>query len=140
MSDPSPPASPFDAFRHVCDFAGINEALRSPADLQRPRPHADPLEADTLFKLSGDRHRARRKLETKLFKPAALEATERDVLRPAINDVMLELSSQRHADGLVRSDLVVLSRRMVMPVTATIIGLDGVDSVAETEELFGMLV
>ncbi|MBA3741977.1 cytochrome P450 [Sporichthya sp.] len=127
----------FEGFRHVTDYREIENALKARAAAPRRRPKADHIEEGTLLKIHGDRHTHRRRLEGALFRPEVLEGYSRDVLAVTIDRVVDGLAAEKGPDGSVRVDLVSLGQRIVMEVTAQIIGLD--DFEGKGAEIYGLL-
>jgi benzoate 4-monooxygenase len=80
--------------------------------------------------LRGEEHINRRRLEQALFSRDALERYELELLVPVIVDCMRTL--ERGADGIVRADLVRLVRRMLLRISAAIVGLDEVADAADS--------
>lgn len=129
----------FEGFRRVTDYREIESALKARSPAPRRRPKADHIEAGTLLKIHGDRHTHRRRLEAALFAPEALARYSREVLAPTIDRELAGLAADRGRDGRVRTDLVEIGQRIVMEVTAGIIGLDDVRG-GDAEEIYRMLV
>ena len=129
----------FSDYRMVTTYREIDEAARVSGACPHHRLMAAPFEADSVLKLAGDEHKKRRRLESVLFKPEALGRYERDILRPTIDREMARLKEQRGPDGVVRTDLVDFSKRLVVLVTGAIIGLDGLDRPDVTADLYEIL-
>jgi cytochrome P450 len=138
MTDPFT-GTAFEGFRHVTGYREIERALKARSPAPRRRPKADHIEAGSLLKIHGDRHTHRRRLEGALFSPAVLEGYSREVLAPTIARVVVGLADLRDPDGLVRADFVEVGQRIVMEVTAMIIGLDGVRG-GDADEIYRLLV
>jgi len=88
------------------------------------------LVGDTLLVLDRDAHLARRRLELEVFNKEALLDYEARIMGPVAEQCLAECARQRDADGLVRTDLVILTRRMLLQIAAAVIGLDNVDKAA----------
>lgn len=131
--------TPFEGFRNITSYAQVEEALRAASGAPRPRPAAFPFEGDSVLKLHGEAHRRRRRMESALFRPEALAHYERDVLKPTIERTMAEYAGHRGPDGVVRADLVALTRRLIMRVTGSIVGLDEIESVEAADEIYEIL-
>ncbi len=113
----------------VSDFAEIDEILRSDAFRQGSHQKSRPFFGDSLLVLDGAEHRARRRLEARLFTKAALEHYEREALIPVIRRAMAENEGTPTPAG-VRIDLVPLVRTMLHRIAARVTGIDGVDTSA----------
>jgi cytochrome P450 len=135
-------ASPttFEGYRTLDGYNVMDDVLRSPKACPEHVEESAALTADTVLKLSGKRHAQRRILEGKLFTAEALKRYEREILKPAIARSMEELTEHRGHDGVVRVDIADYGRRLIMELTARIIGIDHADEKANTEALFEMLV
>jgi cytochrome P450 len=117
-------------------YSEISEVLRSKSFRQGSHQESKPFFDRSLLMLDGPEHFQRRRLESVLFSKEALLYYEKTVLQPAIDRAMAEVSQQRDADGMAIGDLVPLTRRMLLEMTAAITGMDGVDN-PEATELFG---
>lgn len=76
------------------------------------------LMSDVIVNLHGDAHRARRRLENRLFRRDVFVRWEREVVPAAIRDALRPFVSAG------RADLVPLSRRAMMTIAAAIAGVD----------------
>lgn len=132
-----PATSPLEGLPRVCSYHGVHEVLRSHA--YTPATHLESREfvGDTVLVLDSDAHLARRRLEIALFTKAALRQYEVEVLAPVI-DRCLD-ACRRDPDGVVRADLVALSRTMLLQIAAAVVGLDDVDDDARTDRLMACL-
>jgi cytochrome P450 len=117
-------------------YREVEEALRS-RDLVSGRFEHEslPFREKTVIELEGEEHLARRRLVSALFGKAALASYETEILDPAIRRCLAEAASRRSADGLVRTNLVNLTRRMLLQIAAAFIGLDGVATPERTDRL-----
>jgi len=113
------------------------ELLRS-ADVETVLHMRDsaPLLEGSVLTLSGRRHLDRRRIEARLMARDALRHYEDAVLVPAIGARLAERTARRRDDGLVDDDLLVLVRRVLVQLTARMIGLDGTDDASELERLY----
>lgn len=92
------------------------------------------LMSDVIVNLHGDAHRARRRLENRLFRRDVFLRWERELVPAAILDAL----SSSLAEG--RADLVPLARRAMMTIAAAIAGVDrpeGTDE--EFDDLYGVM-
>jgi cytochrome P450 len=133
MSSSTAPVSQSE-MTYVRTHRDCQEVLRSDAFL--PSLHyrsSAPLLADVLLTLEGDEHLRRRRNEIVMFSRASLMEYELGIIVPA-----LQASLGITSDGLsgqVKVDLLHVMRDALLRVSARIIGLDGVDSAAGTEQL-----
>lgn len=114
----------------------VAEVLRSRSFRQGSHQESQPFFEGSLLVLDGPDHFHRRRLESVLFSKEALLYYEKTVLQPAIDRAMAEVAEQRDEDGYAVGDLVPLTRRMLLEMTAAITGMDGVDTPKSTA-LFG---
>ena len=90
--------------------------------------------------LSGDPHFERRRMESALFTRAALQEYEREIFAPSVATSVHEAAAAgRGADGIARTNLVSLVRRTLLRISATVSGIDNVDTPEETDR-FGRFV
>jgi cytochrome P450 len=116
----------------------IEEILRN-ADIAADLHNRDsfPLLGGTILTLTRADHLERRRAESRIFARDALRYFEDTVLVPSIQRRMDRLAAeQRGADGLVREDLLVFTRMILVQLTATMMGLDGLDDDSEVEALY----
>jgi len=102
----------------LTEHADVIAAFRSKALRQALYDEGDVVMADVLVNLHGDEHRARRRLENRLFRRDAHERYERELF-PAV----IETSMAPHlAEG--RCELVELSHQLLMNLAALTAGVD----------------
>ena len=122
----------------ISDPDEVEEVLRSPdiaADLHN-RDSA-PLLGGTILTLLGQDHLRRRRAETRLFVRSSLRHFEDAVLVPAIHRRLDTLAAEgRGPDGVVRADLLVLTRLVLVQLTAAMMGLDGMEDDDSIEALY----
>jgi len=117
--------------RKLTSFGDVDEVLRSPHFGQGSQAEYGPLFQDVLLMIDGPEHFQRRRMEAQLFSRAALEYYERQALTPVIEQCLHEA-----LDGVtppVHVDLVPLVRTMMHRISATVTGIDGVDTPERTE-------
>lgn len=116
----------------VTDFAVASEILASKVFAQcgHNDEHWAPVTHDTLISLHGSEHFDRRRLENPLFRKPLLNGWEVVDLEPALSAQLTRYRASAGA-GPVAVDLLELTRRSLLPVTAKLIGLD-VEFSAET--------
>lgn len=116
-------------------FEDVARAFRHPDLAQSLYDEGAVVMADVLLNLHGDAHRARRRLENRLFRRDVFRYYEREVI-PALADDAL---APCLAAG--RADLVELGYRITMNLTADFAGLDRVEkSAEETEALLALVM
>lgn len=123
----------------ITDPREASELLRS-ADVETVLHQRDsaPLLHGSILTLSRAAHMRRRRIEARLMARDALRRYEDEVLVPAIRSRLAERAgAPRRPDGMVRDDLIVLVRRVLVELTARMIGLDGTDSAEQLEQLYG---
>ncbi len=117
----------------VTDFWEAEEIVKSPAfHAGRMETESLPFRGDTIIELDGEEHLPRRRLESQLFARAALRHYEAQVLDQSIQRCLRDLAAQRGPDGVVRANLVELTRTILLQIAAAIIGLDAVDTPERT--------
>ncbi|MBV9359037.1 MAG: cytochrome P450 [Chloroflexi bacterium] len=120
----------------VTSFWEAEEIVRSPAfHAGRMESESLPFRGDSIIELDGDEHTPRRRLEGQLFARSALRHYETEVLDRAIERCLADLARNRDPDGVVRANLVDLSRVILLQIAASLIGLDDVDTEARTRLL-----
>lgn len=115
--------------QHFTDHDEVEEILRSEAF--RPALHfrdSAPLLNGCVLTLGGEEHLARRRLQRPLFERRALAHYEHEVLGRSLGVALEQAERDRRADGLPRVDLLWLTRMVLVPITAAVVGLDGVDT------------
>lgn len=127
------PAPYIAAMTHITSYAEIDEVLRSKDFVQGSHQESKPFFGDCLLLVDGVDHFRRRRLEAPLFAKDNLFSYERQVLQPAIERCLDLCRADRDAEGRARGDLVLLTRRMLLQMTAQIAGIDGVDAEASTD-------
>lgn len=109
----------------TCTFAGVRETLKSQDLVSARHLTGWPVMGGAIVTMDGAAHRARRKLESEIFAHRNLARYEIEVLQPAINTALDEAASaHRDDDGVVRVDLIALGRRVMLAISAAIVGLD----------------
>lgn len=123
----------FTAIEHLTRFNEIDEVLRSRDFVQGTHREAPMFLGDTLMLIDGDAHFERRRMESPLFSRAALAYYERHALQPVITSTISDARANAGDDGVVRADLVTLTRTMLWRIAAVTTGMDGVEGSAATE-------
>lgn len=120
--------SPWE-MQHFTDHDEVEEILRS--EDFRPALHfrdSAPLLEGCVLTLGGDEHLARRRLQRPLFERRALAHYEHDVLSASLGVALDQAARNSGGDALPRIDLLWLTRMALVPITAAVVGLDGVDT------------
>ena len=116
----------------------IDEILRNTdiaADLHNR--DSSPLLGGTILTLTKGEHLQRRRAEARVISREALRFYEDTVFVPLIRQRLERLAKeQRGDDGLVHEDLLIFTRMVLVQLTATMIGLDGLDDPDEVEALY----
>lgn len=127
-TDPSVPKT--------CTFHAANEVLKTQQLTSATHVTDWELMGGTLMTVDGRDHLARRRLQGRLFRPDTLQAYEHDVLQPAIDAAMRwAAETHRGTGGVIRTDLVRLGRRIMLSISATVIGLDDAERNERRERL-----
>lgn len=126
------------AMTRISDPEEVEEVLRCPdiaADLHNR--DSSPLLGGTLLALTGSEHLRRRRVETRVLMRPSIRHFEDAVLVPAIHRRLERLAAVgRGPDGSVHADLLVLTRLVLVRLTAAIMGLDGVNDDESIEALY----
>jgi cytochrome P450 len=126
----------------ITDYAEANEIAVSRAFRQAKDDEIEliPIKRSTIPVLHGEEHRRRRMAENGLFRGITLRRLELDVLDRSVAHQIrcakgaVDPSSPRQPGG---ADLIQLARLSLLPVTAALIGIDGV-SVEDDASLSGL--
>ena len=113
----------------------IDEILRNNEDfLQGSHLETRMFIGDSLLTLHGTTHAERRRMLAAVVSRASLDTLEFDHLVPLMAQIMDELRGQRGADGIVRADLITITRTFLHRVSAIVTGVDHVDTKEATEK------
>jgi cytochrome P450 len=113
----------------------IREILLSPSFVQ-PGTEGRPFYYDdVLASMDGDKHAKRRSIFGKLFGEPALQRYAAEMLTPSIDISFAELRGLADERGLVRTDLIPLTWRILFRVSGRIVGIDGSDDPAVVADL-----
>ncbi len=119
----------------VDTYEGARDAFRQKALRQALYDEGDVVMADVLVNLHGDEHRARRRLENRLFRRDTQVRYERDLFPPIVEETL----APHVAAG--RAELVSLSHQMMMNLSAFTAGVDRPQrTVEETTRLYDYLM
>lgn len=102
----------------ISTYSEAREAFRQKHLRQALYDAGDVVMADVLVNLHGDEHRARRRLENRLFRRDSQTVYERELFPP----IVAETLAPHIADG--RAELVGLSHQMMMNLAAFTSGVD----------------
>jgi cytochrome P450 len=116
-------------------YRDVDEVFRSRDFVQGGGGRRDsaPFAGHGVLSLSGDEHYERRRIESVLFRRATLRHYETAVLAPAMTAALRSCAERRDPDGVVRAELQRFLRSVIHKVSATLVGLDGVDTPGATE-------
>ena len=119
----------------VSSYEGARDAFRQKHLRQALYDAGEVVMADVLVNLHGDEHRARRRLENRLFRRDTQQRYERALFPPIVDDTL----APHVAAG--RAELVSLSHQLMMNLSAFTAGVDRPEGTpAETERLYGYLM
>jgi cytochrome P450 len=128
-------APPEPAEITVSTYASAREVYRQKELRQALYDAGEVVMADVLVNLHGDEHRARRRLENRLFRRDTQERYERNAFPP----VVAETLAPYVAKG--RAELVALSHEMMMNLAALTAGVDRpLGTPEETRHLYGYMM
>jgi cytochrome P450 len=117
----------------LVSYQDVDEVFRS-RDFEQGgggRRDSEPFVGQGLLSLSGDDHFERRRVEAPLFRRPALRRYESDVLAPALRASLLGCA--QGPDGVVRGELQRVVRLALCRVSATLVGIDGIDTPASVD-------
>lgn len=119
----------------VSTYEGARDAFRQKALRQALYDAGEVVMADVLVNLHGDEHRARRRLENRLFRRDTHLRYEHELFPPIVEETL----APHVAAG--RAELVSLSHQMMMNLAAFAAGVDRPQrTVAETMHLYDYLM
>ncbi|WP_370244231.1 cytochrome P450 [Salipiger sp.] len=95
---------------------------------------------DTLIMAEGEQHSELTRLFAPLMSRQAVAYYELQLVEPAIQDSIAEMTSTRGEDGKVRADVVPLIHAALTRISARVTGVDGVDSKDATERFRDMVL
>ena len=95
---------------------------------------------DTLIMAEGEQHSELTRLFAPLMSRQAVAYYELQLVEPAIQDSIAEMTSTRGEDGKVRADVVPLIHAALTRISARVTGVDGVDSKQATERFRDMVL
>jgi cytochrome P450 len=118
-----PPNYPDDVIR-IESFSEAIEILRR-ADVFRVEPlgREAPLREGTLLKIDGELHMKRRRVANRLIRREWHERYRHETLVPTVARRVENLLANPDGDGIVRTDLVLFSRRLFLDMAATLTGI-----------------
>jgi cytochrome P450 len=128
---PTPPY--IEGMQRVDGYAEIEHILRSKDFVQGAHRESAPFFGDTLLLTDGSAHMERRQLLSALVTRSSLRHYEATALKPVIAEVLDELSASKDSSGVVHVDLVDMLRTLLHRITATVTGVDDVDTPERTE-------
>jgi cytochrome P450 len=119
----------------ISDYSEAREALRNRNLRQALYDEGEVVMADVLVNLHGEEHRARRRLENRLFGRETTARYEREQFPPIVADTLEPHAASGHAE------LVGLSHQLMMNLAATTAGVDRPEGTPEeTARLYRYLM
>ena len=119
----------------ITDYEAARQALRHKDLRQALYDAGDVVMADVLVNLHGDEHRARRRLENRLFRKDTHAHYERDLFPAVVDDTLRPYAVRGSAE------LVQVSHQMMMNLAALTAGVDRpLQTPEETFRLYGYLM
>ena len=115
--------------QYVDNYQTVESVLRS--DHFQPALHlrdSEPLLDGCVLTLTGEEHRKRRRLQRPLFERKALAFYEHKILKESLQIAFSRAENEKDLQGRPRIDLLWLTRMTLVPVTAAVVGLDGVNN------------
>lgn len=129
-----PPVPDFvNRLQRIDTYAEVEEIMRSADFMMAGAPERTIFLEDTLIMSEGGRHRALKQLFAPLMSRQAMAYYELHLLEPVIRGATTEMVTRRGADGLVRTDAVPFIKAALTRISASITGVDGVDTPARTD-------
>jgi cytochrome P450 len=116
---------------HVDSYAEIKEIMESPKFLQGRSPERDLFFGQSIVMTDGPLHHERKRRFAILFTKKALFHYENELMEPVIRQTLSELGVTSGRE--TRTDLVPLVRIMLHRISATVTGIDKVDTPEATE-------
>src|SRR5471032_2722724 len=117
----------YEGTREIAGYADAEAVLRD-FEAHGPERASHEFLGETILDSDGDEHSRWRREHNHLFRRNALEFYERALIVPAIERCFDELRMERGADGIVRADLVPLSRDILSDIGARLLGLGDLGS------------
>lgn len=121
------------------DYEDINFILRNSAFRVPADRFPDEISGDVLNALHGSDHSTRRRLEYPLFSSSSLAQYEQNMLQPLIKSFSTECRTRLERGEVVQFDLVQLALKLITQVASSIIGLDNVQTDADTSDLVSLV-
>lgn len=119
----------------VSTYRGARDAFRQKQLRQALYDEGEVVMADVLVNLHGDEHRARRRLENRLFRRDTNERYERELFPPVLDATL----APHVTEG--RAELVSLSHQMMMNLAAVTAGIDRpLGTAEETQRLYDYMM
>ena len=130
-------APPISGMAQLSDYEEIWEVLRSRKFLQGQYPvSGKQMMRDTVPTLDGEAHLKRRRVLAQLFNDEAVAEQRTRHLLPMIDQCLAE-AAEGSTGAVVMADLVPLVQRCLYRVAASVVGIDGLESVDAADRLIG---
>jgi cytochrome P450 len=123
----------------ITDYAEIVEVFRSDRFSAGVGGEHDHIyRTETMVRLDGQEHLERRRTMNRILRRDGHRWFRDTALFPTVERNLRSLLSSPDADGFVRTDLVSFALRIQVALASALIGLEGVESDAEADELFSI--
>jgi cytochrome P450 len=119
--------------QRIDTYAEVEEIMRSSDFMMAGGPERTIFLEDTLIMSEGSRHTELKQLFTPLMSRRALAYYELHLVEPVIRGAIAEMVTKRGPDGLVRTDAVPFIKAALTRISASVTGVDGVDTPARTD-------
>jgi cytochrome P450 len=123
-----------DAMQSLTDYREVEEVFRSPAMAPFLHDGTEEFRGGTVRQIDGPAHRIRRRTMGRLLRGQGDQRFRQEVLMPTI-ERNLQRVLEAPTDGLPATDMVLFARVAFFQLVSALIGLDGVDSVDDAEQL-----
>lgn len=142
MTTTGPSACPYNnavsdpaTIHAVTSFRDVEEIFRSQAMVPFLHDGTEEFRGETVRQIDGPEHRARRRLMGQLLRGHGHERFRSEVLMPTIRRNLQRVLQNPSEDGVPRADMVLFARVAFFQLAAALIGLDGVDTLDDAEQL-----
>jgi len=119
--------------QRIDTYNEIKEIMTSPDFMMAGAEERTVFLEDTLIMSEGRRHSELKELFSPLMSRQAMVYYELHLVEPVIQTVIAELKGRPDADGKVRLDAVELTQATLTRISATVTGVDSVDTPERTE-------
>lgn len=123
-----------DAIQSVTSYREVDEVFRSPKMTPFLHDGTEEFRGGTVRQIDGPAHRTRRRMMGRLLRGQGDVRFRQEVLMPTI-ERNLRRVLEAPTDGLPATDMVLFTRVAFFQLVSALIGLDGVDTTEDAEEL-----